>query len=62
MLAQKIILMAGIVPLAASSANATMSLQCDAPIIATGAGANANPIVSISVSREGHAGGWQNSP
>jgi hypothetical protein len=48
------------VALAASSANAGMRLQCDAPIIATGAGTDTNPVVSISVSQEGNVGGgWQ---
>lgn len=60
MLTPKIILMAGTVVLAASSANAGISLRCDAPIIATGAGTDANPVVSISVSQEGNVGGgWQ---
>ena len=60
MLAPKTILMAGMVALAASSANAGIRLQCDAPIIATGAGTDANPVVSISVSQEGNVGGgWQ---
>ena len=60
MLTPKIILMAGTVVLAASSANAGIRLRCDAPIIATGAGTDANPVVSISVSQEGNVGGgWQ---
>jgi hypothetical protein len=60
MLTPKIILMAGMVALAASSANADIRLQCDAPIIATGARPDGNPVVSISVSQEGHVGGgWQ---
>ena len=60
MLTPKIILMAGAVVLAASSANAGIRLRCDAPIITTGAGTDANPVVSISVSQEGNVGGgWQ---
>jgi clan AA aspartic protease (TIGR02281 family) len=60
MLTPKTILMAGMVALAASSANASIRLQCDAPVIATGEGPGANPVVSISVSQEGHVGGgWQ---
>ena len=60
MLTPRTILMAGMVALAASSANAGMRLQCDAPIIATGAGTDTNPVVSISVSQEGNVGGgWQ---
>jgi clan AA aspartic protease (TIGR02281 family) len=60
MLVPKTLLMVGMAALAASSANASIRLQCDAPIITTGAGTDANPIVSISVSQEGHVGGaWQ---
>jgi hypothetical protein len=57
MLIPKAVLMAGMVALAASSANAGIRLQCDAPVITTGAGTDANPVVSISVSQVG--GGWQ---